>query len=85
MLELLATEIVLEVVAHATAGAHAGAGHDDGPAMDAVYRNGFGGLAREMQSGEIKRIVSLLKQLRHRRLQALRMASEYLGSGNRHR
>ena len=47
---ILATEIVLEVVAHAAAGAHARAGHDDGPAMDAVYRNGFGGLPREMQS-----------------------------------
>ena len=47
---ILATEIVLEVVTHATAGAHARAGHDDGPAMDAVYRNGFGGLPREMQS-----------------------------------
>ena len=47
---ILATEIVLEVVAHAAAGAHARAGHDDGPARDAVYRNGFGGLLREMQS-----------------------------------
>ena len=47
---ILATKIVLEVVAHAAARAHARAGHDDGPAMDAVYRNGFGGLPREMQS-----------------------------------
>src|SRR5664279_1105640 len=47
---ILATKIVLEVVAHAAAGAHARAGHDDGPAMDAVYRNRFGCLPREMQS-----------------------------------
>src|SRR5450830_2012147 len=47
---ILATEIVLEVVAHAAAGAHARAGHDDGLAMDVVYCNGFGGLPREMQS-----------------------------------
>src|ERR1035437_10303155 len=49
-----ATEIVLEVVAHAAAGAHARAGHDDGPATDVVYRNGFGCLPREMQSWQSK-------------------------------
>ena len=38
---ILAPEIVLKVVAHATAGAHAGAGYDNGPALDAVYRNGI--------------------------------------------
>src|SRR5674476_1007063 len=54
-----ATEIVLKVVAHAAAGAHARAGHDDGPAMDAVYRNRFGCLPREMQSWESKWVVSL--------------------------
>lgn len=47
---ILATEVVLEVVAHAAAGAHARAGHDDGSAMDTVDRNGLGGLPREMQS-----------------------------------
>jgi hypothetical protein len=31
--------------------------------MDAVYRNGFGGLPREMQSRQGKRVASLLKQL----------------------
>src|SRR5205085_1334735 len=46
----LATEIVQEVVAHTAARAHARTGHNDGPAMDTVYRNGFGGLPREMQS-----------------------------------
>jgi len=45
-----ATEIVLEMVAHAAAGTHARAGHDDGSAMDTVYCNGFGGLPCEMQS-----------------------------------
>ena len=45
-----ASEIVLEVMAHAAAGAHASASHDDGPAMDVVYRNGFSGFPREMQS-----------------------------------
>src|SRR5664280_593223 len=45
-----ATEIVLEVVADEAAGTHARAGHDDGSAMDVVYRNGCGGLSREMQS-----------------------------------
>src|SRR5450830_388070 len=71
-----ATEIVLEVVAHAAAGTHARAGHDDGSAMDVVYRNGFCGLPREMQSWQSKRIVSLLEQFRGRRFKALRMASE---------
>src|ERR1039458_8846865 len=55
---ILATEIVLEVVAHAAAGAHARAGHNDGAAMDVVYRNGFGGVTREMQSRQSKRVVS---------------------------
>src|ERR1035437_4452667 len=76
---IFATEIVLEVVAHAAAGAHARASHDDGAAMDVVYCNGFGGLPREMQSRQSKRVVSLLKQLRGRWLKALRMASEDLG------
>src|SRR5580704_13195421 len=75
---ILPTEIVLEVVAHAATGAHARAGHDDGSATDAVYRNRFGGLPREMQSWQSKRIVSLLKQLRGRRLKAFRMAPEDL-------
>ena len=61
---IVATEIVLQVMAHTAAGAHAGAGHDDGAAVDAVYRDGFGGLPREMQSRQSKRIASLLKQLR---------------------
>ena len=78
MLELLATEIVLEVVPHTAAGAHARTGHDDRPAMDAVDRNGFGGLPREMQSWQSERVVSLLKHLSGRRLEALRMASEDL-------
>jgi len=36
---ILAAEIVPEVVAHAAAGAHTRAGHDNGPAGYAVYRN----------------------------------------------
>src|SRR5258708_37463503 len=64
---ILATEIVLEVVAHAAAGAHSRAGHDDGSAGDTVYRNGFGSLPREMQSRQSKRVVSVLKQFRGRR------------------
>src|ERR1700730_1163690 len=75
---ILPTEIVLEVVAHAAAGAHARAGHDDGPAMDTVDRDGLGGFTREMQSGQGKRVASLLKQLRDRRLKAFRMTSEDL-------
>src|ERR1700722_10234121 len=71
---ILPTEIVLEGVAHAAAGAHAQAGHDDGPAMDTVDRDGLGGFTREMQSWQGKRVVSLLKQLRDRRLKAFRMA-----------
>ena len=47
---ILATEFVLEMMADVAAGAHARAGDDDGAAMDALYRNGFGGLPREMQS-----------------------------------
>src|SRR5664279_5148075 len=43
---ILPTWIVLQVVAHAAAGAHARAGHDNGPAMNVVYRNGFSGLPR---------------------------------------
>jgi hypothetical protein len=47
---VLATDIVLNVVEHAAAGAHARTGHNDGTTMDAVYRNGFGGFPREMQT-----------------------------------
>lgn len=73
---LRAREIVLEVMTHAAAGAHARTGHDDGPAMDVVYRNRIGGLPREMQSWQSKWVVSLLKQLGGRWLKALRMASK---------
>ena len=76
MLEILATEIVLKVVAHATASAHARASHDDGPAVNAVYCNRVGGLSREVQSRQGKRIMSLLKQLRGRWLKAFLVAPE---------
>jgi hypothetical protein len=45
---LFAAEVVLEVVANTAAGTHARPGHDDGSALDAVYRNGFGSLPRQM-------------------------------------
>src|SRR5208283_4053792 len=56
-----ATEIMLEVVADAAAGAHASASQDDGPAMDVIYCDRFGGLSREIQFWQSKRVASLLK------------------------
>ena len=82
---VVATEIVLEVVAHAAARTHARPGQKDGVTMDAVDRDGIGRLTREMQARHGERIVALLQQLHRFRIEALRMASEYLGSRDRRR
>ena len=73
---IVATKILLEMVEDATPGSHARTGHDYGPSTEAVYRHRIGGLSREMQTWQSKRVLSLFKQLRRRWLKALRMASE---------
>ena len=43
-------------------------GHDDGAAADPVERDRFGGLPREMQSGQAERIAALAEQRRRLRV-----------------
>src|SRR5271157_5233758 len=54
---LRAPQVVLEMVAHATARTHARTGHDYGAGLDLVQRDGLGAFACEVQSGKMKRIV----------------------------
>ena len=72
------------MVAHATARTHARTGHDYGAGLDLVQRDGLGAFACEVQSGKMKRIVSLSNELRDFRLQALQMTLQDFGGGDRH-
>ena len=54
------------------------------PVLDLVQRHGLGALACEVQSGKMKRIVSLSNELRDFRLQALQMTLHDFGGGDRH-
>src|SRR3974377_1563080 len=68
-----APKVVLEMMAHAAAPTHARNGHDDGAGTDHVKRRGLGALAREVQSGKMKRIMSILNALRASRFRAVYM------------
>ncbi len=81
---LRAPEIVLEVVAHPSPRAHAGARHDDRAAGDAVERHRLRGIAHDMQPRHAERVLSLGEQRGELRAVAFRMAAENLGGGDRH-
>src|SRR3974390_316169 len=66
-----APKIMLEMMTHAAARTHARTGHNDSAGTDHVKRRGLGALACEMQSGKMKRIMSILNALRDFWLQAL--------------
>jgi len=78
-------EIVLEVVADSSAGAHARARHDDGGTDDPVDGHGFRCLAGEAQAGQVERVAARLEQSRGLDIVAFWVALEDLGSRDRHR
>src|SRR3974390_626696 len=74
-----APKIMLEMMAHAAARTHARTGHDGGAGTDHVKRRGLGALAREVQSGKMKRIMSIFKAFQDYASQALDMMLHDIG------
>ena len=73
------------MVTYPPARAHAGSGHDDGPAAYMIDGNGCRRFAGKVQSRQVEGIPPCTKQFGGLRVIALRVAFEYLGSRYRHR
>ncbi len=77
-------EIVFQMMTNTPAGAHAGAGHDDGAALDVVDGHRLGGFPGEVQPRQVERIVTIVGDVECVHVEALGMATEDLGGGDRH-